>query len=196
MEGGCSETQLHQPAQRTSTRSQQPNSTEHDDHTSRGDTTLSSRGWLHVVGGTPSRNTRSEAAPLKPSVLVNEDGCGKLVKKAGYNWLCRLVTSADYGDWLHWLVTTIGYVSWLRRPVKVIMNWSAWRGEDRSRDEDRTIWNDEGTRWRDRRDVTMLQDDKVTDKQLNGWNKDKGPATKVLIVRLIIIILKEICIAR
>ena len=35
--------------------SQQPSSTEHDDHTSRGDTAPSSRGWLHDIGDTPWR---------------------------------------------------------------------------------------------------------------------------------------------
>ena len=58
---------------------------------------------------------------IKSSVLVNEDGCGTRAKAAAYNWLCRLVTPADYDDWLCWLVTT-GYASWLRRLVKAMMN--------------------------------------------------------------------------
>ena len=97
---------------------QQPNNIEHDDHTSRGETALSSRRWLHDVGGTPWRNTQSEAAPLKPSLLVNEDGWGTRVEKAGYNWLSRLVTPAatetGYVGWLRRLVTPAGYGDWLR----------------------------------------------------------------------------------
>ena len=32
-------------------------------------------------------DNRSEVTPLKPSVPVIEDGCGMLVRKAGYNWM-------------------------------------------------------------------------------------------------------------
>ena len=45
-------------------------------------------------------NSQTEAAPLKPSVPVIKDGNRMLVRKAGYDWLRRLVTPAGYGDWL------------------------------------------------------------------------------------------------
>ena len=94
--------------------SQEPSSTEHDDHTSRGDTALSNKGWLHDVGGAPWRNTRRVAAPLKSSVLVSEGGCETRVKKVGYSRLCRLVTTTGYVSWLRRLVTSAGYGEWLR----------------------------------------------------------------------------------
>ena len=40
---------------------------------------------------------------FKPSVLVNEDGCGTRVEKAGYNWLCQLVMLGGYDDGLRQL---------------------------------------------------------------------------------------------
>ena len=151
--------------------SQQPKNTEYDDHTSRGDTAVSSRGWLHDIGGTPWCSIRSKAAPLKSSVLVDEDGWGILVEKAGYNWLCWLVTPAGYGDWLCWLVTVTGYASWIRRLVKVMMNWSAWCGDNQSRDEDRMIGNDEGMRWQGS-EVTKWSDE-VTRWRGKSWMKKK-----------------------
>ena len=66
------------------------------------------------------RDATPEAKQLrfKPSVLVNEDGCGTRVEKAGYNWLSRLVTPAatetGYVGWLRRLVTPAAYGDWLR----------------------------------------------------------------------------------
>ena len=51
------------------------------------------------------RDATPEAKQLrfKPSVLVNEDGCGTRVEKAGYNWLCQLVMLGGYDDGLRQL---------------------------------------------------------------------------------------------
>ena len=147
--------------------SHQPNNTGHDDHTSRGDTVPSSRGWLHDAGGTQWRNTRSEAAPLKPSVLVNEAGCRTLVKKAGYNWLCRLVTTtvtpADYRDWLRWWLETHGGET-IEIETKT-GRYELTRGRDDRRIIDEAEWRSYN---------------KVRVQQLNGWIYRKlGPTSKI-----------------
>ena len=117
----------------------QPTSTEHDDHTDEV-TPLSA-----VGDDTPWRNTRSEATPHSCWLM-------RMVAERG---LRRPVTTG-YADRLQRLVMLAGYDDWLRRLGTLMMNWSAWRGDNRSRDEDRTIWNDEGTRWRGS-EVTKLQ---------------------------------------
>ena len=127
--------------------SQQPNSTGHED------TQVEAPGWLHDVGGTPWLNTRGW---LRNSGWESRL---KLVLPTGdASKLRRLVMLAGYDDWLRRPFTTTGYTSWLRRLVKVMNNWSAWRGDNRSRDEERTRGNDEGTRWRDS-EVTKWSDE-------------------------------------
>ena len=66
--------------------SPQPNSTGHDGHTRAEVTLLSAVGDDCTTLAAPrDANTRSEAAPVKPSVPVIDDGFGRLVRKAGYN---------------------------------------------------------------------------------------------------------------
>ena len=88
--------------------SKQPNSTEHDDHTNRCDTALSSRGWLHDVCGTPWHNTEEKQLRLNHQC--------RLVRILADLWLRRPVTTG-YADWLRRQPTVTGYAGWLRRLV-------------------------------------------------------------------------------
>ena len=107
--------QLHQPAQRKSTRV----TTTQQHWTTQAEVALLSavgRDCTTLVAPREA-NDRREATPLKPSELVIEEGCGMMVRKAGSDWLRRLVTPASYGDWLCRLVTATGCASWLWRLV-------------------------------------------------------------------------------